>query len=41
MVEKQGVSISPKPKRDLNKTIDIPGPGQYSPDKRESRISFS
>jgi hypothetical protein len=30
-----------RPRRDLNKTIDIPGPGQYSPDLRESKISFS
>lgn len=42
VVEHPGISMATRPKRDiLNATIDIPGPGTYSPEKKPAKISFS
>jgi hypothetical protein len=41
VIERQGISIGIKPKHDLNKTIDFPGPGAYSPDVKEKKFAFT
>ena len=41
MIENPGKTLGIRPKSDLNQTIDIPGPGQYSPVKADKSFAFS
>ena len=41
MIETGGFSMGVKLKSDLNQTVIVPGPGQYSPDVKDKKFAFT
>eukprot|EP00347_Sterkiella_histriomuscorum_P006966 403350761 len=41
VVESNGFSMGLKYKQDLNSTVIVPGPGQYSPERKERKFAFT
>ena len=41
VVESNGFSMGLKYRPDLNSTVIVPGPGQYSPERKERKFAFT